>query len=335
MAEVLSQSQIDALLNAAKSGDGPAQETSDSAEKKYRKYDFYSPRKFTKDRLRIINGVFENYTRVINSRINGLLHTSCEISVEGVEEQRYYEFSNALTEGEVIAISDVFFKDGTTDETNVLFHYSTPLMLSMMDKLMGGSGEVDSKYLTSYNFTDLELQLYESLVQDMINVLGTSWESYIDIDYKYRRTEINPTLVQLISLDETVVIVSIKMEFPNASGSMNICLPGMLLTNIFSKISSLNKWGRNIGDDNSDDIMDILRDSEMEITAELARTQLKLSDINSLKPGDIIDLSHPISEPIFLYVGGKQWFSAKMGAQNNNVAVKVKDTYHKQGRRDE
>ena len=51
MAEVLSQSQIDALLNAARSGemnlDAPAQE---QPEKKYRKYDFYSPRKFTKDR---------------------------------------------------------------------------------------------------------------------------------------------------------------------------------------------------------------------------------------------------------------------------------------------
>ncbi len=334
MAEVLSQNQIDALLNAAKTGDSAPQEKSETADK-YRKYDFYSPRKFTKDRLRIINGVFENYTRVINSRINGLLHTSCEIAVEGVEEQRYYEFSNALTEGEVIALSDMYFKDGTNEESNVLFHFSTPLMLSMMDRLMGGTGEIEPKYLTSYTFTDLELQLYESIVQDLINVLGTSWESYVDVSYKYRRTEINPTLVQLLSLDETVVIVSLNIDFPNANGRMNICLPGMLLTNIFSKISSLNKWGRTTGEDNSDDIMDILKTSELELTAELARTQVKLSDINSLRPGDVIDLSHPVDKPIFLCIGGKPWFSAKMGAQNNNIAVKIKDTYHNHGRRDE
>ena len=84
MAEVLSQSQIDALLAAAQSGamdlDAPAEE---SEEKKYRKYDFYSPRKFTKDRLKMLSSIFENYTRVINSRINAMLHSSCEIEEIG------------------------------------------------------------------------------------------------------------------------------------------------------------------------------------------------------------------------------------------------------------
>ena len=44
MAEVLSQSQIDALLNAARSGDMDLNVLrKDEPEKKYRKYDFYSP----------------------------------------------------------------------------------------------------------------------------------------------------------------------------------------------------------------------------------------------------------------------------------------------------
>lgn len=108
MAEVLSQSQIDALLNAARNGEMDlAAKAESSSEKKYRKYDFYSPRKFTKDRLKMLSGIFENYTRIINSRINGLLHTTCEIEVESVEEQRYYEFSNALLEGDVLALADV------------------------------------------------------------------------------------------------------------------------------------------------------------------------------------------------------------------------------------
>ena len=108
MAEVLSQSQIDALLNAARNGEMDlAAKAESSSEKKYRKYDFYSPRKFTKDRLKMLSGVFENYTRIINSRINGLLHTTCEIEVESVEEQRYYEFSNALLELDFSADEDV------------------------------------------------------------------------------------------------------------------------------------------------------------------------------------------------------------------------------------
>ena len=79
MPEVLSQSQIDALLAAARSGemDLDADSSKEKQEKKYRKYDFYSPRKFTTDRLKMLNSIFESYSRVINSRINGLLHANC------------------------------------------------------------------------------------------------------------------------------------------------------------------------------------------------------------------------------------------------------------------
>ena len=126
MAEVLSQSQIDALLNAARSGEMDLTASSEkTAEKKYRKYDFYSPRKFTNDRLKMLSGIFENYTRIINSRINGLLHTTCDIQVESVEEQRYYEFSNALSEGDVLSLASVTI-DGEEpmESPPILFHFS-------------------------------------------------------------------------------------------------------------------------------------------------------------------------------------------------------------------
>ena len=329
MAEVLSQSQIDALLSAARSGEMDLSASREKkAEKKYRKYDFKSPRKFTKDRLKMLSSVFENYTRVINSRINGMLHTTCEVTVESVEEQRYYEFSNALTEGDVLTIAEVELEgQDHPEEPPVLIHYTTSLMLSMMDRLMGGEGDMDAKLPDSYTFTDMELRLYESLVEDMVSVLGGSWENYIDLTCFYRRIETNPTLVQLIGLDETVVIVGINFQFSNSSGQMNICLPGTVLANIFTRIAAANQSGRGTGEDNSEEIMDILRDSELEISAELGRTELQLRDIYFLDVGDVIDLGHPTEEPVYLYVGGKPWFSGKMGIQNNNMAVKIGETY--------
>ena len=105
MADVLSQNQIDALLNAVRSGEKdlekPAEESED---KKYRKYDFHSPKKFTKDRIKMLNSIFENYTRVINTRLNTMLRVNCEVEVESIEEQRYYEFSNALTDRDVLSV---------------------------------------------------------------------------------------------------------------------------------------------------------------------------------------------------------------------------------------
>ena len=333
MAEVLSQSQIDALLSAARSGEMNLGQEEQSTEKKYRKYDFYSPRKFTKDRLKMIWGVFENYTRMINSRINGLLHTTCEIAVESVEEQRYYEFSNVLSDGDVLTLADVEM-DGQTqsEEAPVLLHFSTALMLNMMDRLMGGEGDGSDAVPSGYTFTTVELKLYENIVKDFISVMGSSWENYIDLNFNYRRVESNPTLVQLIGLDETVVIIGISLRFPNASGRMNICLPGTMLTSIFAKIADMNQVGRGSGEDNSQEILGILRDSGLEITAELGRTNVTLRDIYSLNVGDVIDLGHSTQEPIHLYIGGQPWFSGKLGTQGGNMAVKIAETCHIQKR---
>ena len=328
MAEVLSQSQIDALLNAARSGeldvDKPAEK---SEEKKYRKYDFYSPRKFTKDRLKMLNSIFESYARVINSRINALLHATCEIDVDSVEEQRYYEFSNALTESDVVALAEIDQEKLQGDDP-ILVHMDTPVVLSMLDRMMGGEGEPDPSMSSEYNMTDLELNMYEDLIRDMISVMGGSWENYITLHFEYVRTEVNPTLVQLIGYDETVVIVGVNIKFPNCNGRLSLCLPGVMLTNIFSEISK-NNTRRTTGEDKSEEIFDSLRDSELEIVAELARTRILLSDLYHLNIGDVVDIKRPKDSPVFLNIGGRRWFDGRMGTSNKQVAVKIGETYIK------
>ena len=328
MAEVLSQSQIDALLNAARSGeldvDKPAEK---SEEKKYRKYDFYSPRKFTKDRLKMLNSIFESYARVINSRINALLHATCEIDVDSVEEQRYYEFSNALTESDVVALAEIDQEKLQGDDP-ILVHMDTPVVLSMLDRMMGGEGDPDPTVPNDYKLTDLELNMYDDLIADLIPILGGSWENYMTLHFSYVRTEVNPTLVQLIGYDETVVIVGLNIKFPNCTGRMSLCLPGEMLTNIFSEISKSTSR-RTTGEDKSEEIFGTLRESELEIVAELARTRILLSDLYHLNVGDVVDIKRPKDSPVFLNIGGRRGFDGKMGTSNKQVAVKIGETYIK------
>lgn len=313
MSEVLSQSQIDALLNAVRSGEKNLDQEPEEANKKsYRKYDFKSPRKFTKDRIKMLSGIFENYTRVINSRMNTLFHTTCDVMVESVEEQRYYEFSNALTDGDVLALVDAKVKD-KTEEVPALIHLSTSLGLCMMDRMMGGEGHMDLVPGGDYTYTDLELRLYENIITDLVSVMGVSWENYIAIDFQYSRTEVNPTLVQLIGLDEIVVIVDMKVQMGESSGRLSVVLPGMMLTNIFGEINRDNPVRKISGEDNSEEIFNQLRDSSLDIVAELGSTEMTLNDIYHLNVGDVIDLGQPKDSPVFLEIGGYNWFTGRMG----------------------
>lgn len=334
MAEVLSQSQIDALLHAVQSGEKDLNEPAVEQEKKYRKYDFSSPRKFTKDRIKMLNGIFDTYSRIINSRLNARLRANCEITVESIEEQRYYEFSNALTEGDVLAMVKVTVK-GKEQDVPLLLYLSTPTALSMMDRLMGGEGEADASLPADYTYTDIELQLYEDIVSDMVSVMGGSWENYIPIEFTYSKTDVNPTLSQIIGLDETVIIVDMKMQFTNITGRMSICLPGEVLTNIFAEISRENPARKLTAEDKSEEIFDKLRDSSLEIVSILGETRLSLSDVYHLNVGDVIDLGCPKDSSVYLDIGGYHWFTGKVGTHKKNMAVKIDNVCYQAEQRSE
>lgn len=341
MAEVLSQSQIDALLNAMRNVDSADQGDDAQPEKKYRRYDFTTPRKFTKDRLKMLNGIFENYTRVVSSRLNAQLRTACEIEVDGVEEQKFYEFNNGLTEGDVLAMVGVTIQareEGMEDIVSpdpVMVYLSTSTALGMMDRLMGGNGEVDRAIPNDYMYTNLELQLFEHLIKDIVGLMSTSWENYAPVNFTYERTEVNPTLVQLLNLDETVVLADMKIQFSNSEGRMSVVLPSSMLTSVFGEIGRESMGRKVTSEDHSEEIFDNLRDSSLEIVAELGETSLSLSDVYHLSVGDVVDLGRPKDSPVFLQIGGYQWFTGRIGTHKKNMAIKIDEVCYTAEQRSE
>ena len=341
MAEVLSQSQIDALLNSMRTGGDEAKAEEKQPEKKYRKYDFTTPRKFTKDRIKMLNGIFENYTRVVSSRLNAQLRTNCEITVESIEEQKFYEFNNALTEGDVLAMVNVTIhprsEDGKTimAEDPVMVYLSTSTALGMMDHMMGSESDAEREVPMGYAYTDLELQLYEYLIRDIIALMGSSWENYVPITFEYERTQVNPTLVSLLNLDETVVLVDMKLTFAQSEGRMSVVLPGSVLMSVFGEVNRESMGRKMASEDNSEEIFDRLRDSTLEIIAELGDTQLSLSDIYHLNVGDVVNLGRSKDSPVFLEIGGYQWFTGRMGTHKKNMAIKIDEVCYSAEQRSE
>ena len=247
--------------------------------------------------------------------------------MESIEEQRYNEFSNALTESDVLALAKID-QEQLQEESPILVHLDTEIVLTMVDRMMGGDGAPDSNLATDYKMTDLELNMYEDIIGGLIELLGGSWENYIGLKFEYVRTEVNPTLVQLIGFDETVILVGLDIKFPNCSGRMSLVLPGVMLTNIFAEIGK--STARHVtGEDKSDEIFGSLRESDLEIVAELARTRLLLSDLYHLNVGDVVDIKQPKDSPIFLNIDGRRWFDGRMGVHNKQKAVKIGETYIK------
>ncbi|MBS5521592.1 MAG: flagellar motor switch protein FliM [Clostridiales bacterium] len=329
MAEVLSQSQIDALLSAMQDEphDNTDQKSDQGEQKAYKKYDFYSPKKYTKDKLNLLRGIYDNYARMITSQINGLFRVMSDVEVMGVEEQRYYEFSNALHESDVITLVNVRLSDNSKNPPMVMY-IAPQLMTVLIDRMLGGSG-MDADVGVSYSYTEIELALYEQIMKYFVGLTGDVWAGYIKLDAEFGRIEKNPTMFQGISVDETIVIVMLKVELLGVSSMMNICIPGTLLFNIFDIIEK-TKHLADMEDEehkrgNREEIQKKIEDSVLEVSAQLAKVTLGMNDIYDLHVGDIINLNKPKDSEVLIRVAGQPWFTGRLGVHNKNIAIKLKN----------
>ena len=135
MAEALSQSQIDELLKKMRSGE-MEEEKPEETKPKEKEYDFSSPKKFTKDQLNSLSNLYENFSRVISSYFTSILRSVCEVNVVQIEEQRYYEFNNALPDNVLVGMLSFQPESPQYDETTLMLDLSTSFGYLLVDRLM-------------------------------------------------------------------------------------------------------------------------------------------------------------------------------------------------------
>lgn len=337
MADVLSQSQIDALLKSMQSpaSEEPAAATAVKDEKtkqtkpetpeiKYSKYDFYSPRKFTKDKMKILTSVFENYARIITSQVNGIFRVMTDITVMEVQERRYYEYVNSLNENDTVTLVDAIIQDFNKNLVPLMMYVSPGLVLTLIDHMLGGGEEV-VKEKPGYRYSDVETALYRRILSYLIQALKDGFSNYISMEFKAQRIEDNPSMIQDVGLDETVAIIHLNVDVTGlAVERIRICLPGTLLEMIFQIIDTRKHIARGYAyEDNRETILDNIRQSQLPVTGQLGTVFLDLNDIYHLKVGDVIDMNKGKDKDVKLYIGKQPWFTGKMGVYKKNVAVRI------------
>lgn len=340
MADVLSQSQIDALLKSMHS-DEPApqaqkvEQKAEVEETKYSKYDFYSPRKFTKDKMKILTSVFENYARIITSQVNGIFRVMTDITVMEVQERRYYEFVNSLHENDSMTLVDAYVQDKGKNNVPMMIYVTPGLVITLINHMLGGGDEV-VKVEANYRYSDVEVALYRRVLEYFALALKDGFSNYINVNFKIQRIEENPSMVQEVGLDETVAIILLNVDVAGiAVEKIKLCMPGTLLEFIFYMIDSRKHIARGFSyEDNKDAILENIRYSQLPVTGQLATVELDLSDIYHLQVGDVIDLNKPQNGSVKLFVGRQPWFTGKMGVYKKNVAIRIDNRIYEEPEED-
>lgn len=331
MADVLSQKQIDELLKSFNTQGAKAFEEIEeqNSDKKIKNYDFKTPKKFTKEQLKVIDNIFENYARVLSSYLTGLMRLYCRVEVMQTEEQRYYEFNNALPDYVMMALVNMGIHDEDVLETNCILQISNPITFTMIDRLMGGNGAFSE---VNRDFTEIEMTLMSGVMEKMAQSLKSPWSQYIDLDPVMTAAETNSRVMQSIPPDEVIILVTLEIEIKDVKNIMSFCIPAMNLESIMSKFG--DRWARTSkrqepkkDQERRSAILGALSESDIDVRAVLCDTKVDLYDILTLQVDDVIPLNTAITSNIELKIGGNVWYDGKLGVINNKKAVKIDNIF--------
>lgn len=324
--DVLSQGEIDQLLNAINSGSIEASDMQEDEENsvKVKEYDFRTANKFSKEQIRTLNIIYDNFATHFTTYLSGTMRAMCEVKVVSVEEQKYLEFTNGLPTPVILAIISLPPLEGST-----LLTISPGLAYTMINRLLGG---VDASMTDSMrNFTEIELVIVERLVRQFMRLLNESWEKVLKVTASLDRIETSQQFAQIVALNETIAIITLNISIGGTEGLFNFCIPHLAIEPINKLLNTklLFSGGMDTSKQREPvdkDIKARLNNTTLNVTAVFNETTASLREVVNLQVGDIIQLDHKVNEALTVKIGHLPKFLASLGIKSNKYAVRIVDT---------
>lgn len=315
MQDLLSQDEIDALLHGVDDGDIDTESSEDPGAVKT--YDLTSQDRIVRGRmptLEMINERFARYTRI--SMFN-LLRRTADVSVGGIQIQKFGEYVHTLYVP--TSLNMVKFRPlrGTA-----LIILDARLVFKLVDNFFGGDGR--HAKIEGREFTPTELRVVQMVLNQAFIDLAEAWKAVFPINFEYVHSEVNPSLANIVSPSEVVVVSTFHIELDGGGGEMHITVPYSMIEPIREVLDA----GLQSDSDEQDErwvraLREDVLSAKVDLECDVVRREITLRDIVALKAGDIIPIELPDYHVIT--ANGVPMFRCLVGQHAGNLALKINE----------
>jgi len=321
MVDVLSQNEIDALLAALSSGEMDAEELKkEESQRKIRSYDFKRAVRFSKDHIRSLTRIHENFARYLTTYFSAQLRTFVQINVVQVEQLPYDEFIRSIPK---MTILNVF--EAEPLEGRMVLEVHPNVAFAMVDRMLGGSGTAAGRI---NSLTEIETMVMERIFSRAFDSLQEAWKTVLDIKPRLDGIETNPQFMQIVSPNETIALISLSTKIGDTTGMINLCIPHVVIEPIMPRLS-VHHWFVSQKKSRVPEEVEMLESrvqkTELEITVELGNSTISVQEILQMSVGDVIKLDKQLNEGLHVKIGDKLKFIANPGTVNGKMAVQIID----------
>jgi|TARA_R100000027_G_scaffold37669_1_gene27764 flagellar motor switch protein FliM len=311
--DLLSQDEIDALLHGVDEGDI---DTDDDLEMDpVKAYDLTTQDRIVRGRmptLEMINERFARYTRI--SMFN-LLRRTADVSVGGIQIQKFGEYVHTLYVP--TSLNMVKFRPL---RGNALIILDARLVFKLVDNFFGGDGR--HAKIEGREFTPTELRVVQMVLDQVFIDLGEAWKAVMPITFEYMNSEVNPSLANIVSPSEVVVVSTFHVELDGGGGDLHITVPYSMIEPIREVLDS----GLQSDSDEKDErwvkaLREDVLAAQVDLECDIVQREITLRDIINLKAGDVIPVEFP--EYHVVTANGVPMFRTRLGQIRGNLALKI------------
>lgn len=325
LADVLDQSEVDALLAAVDTGQvsspgSPSQVFGARGGKAdVQVYDFKRPERVSKDQMRALEALHEGFGRNLGAALSGYLRTIIEVSVAHIEQLTYSEFIHSLPNPTCFNLLKAEQLDG-----QLCLEISPLIIYPIIDRLLGGSNA--DLFIPQRPLTQIEQRLVQRITDRATQHLSEAWSNLTPMTFSVCDFESNPQLVQIVPPNETVVVIGFELKMGNRAGTMSLCIPYNAIEPIMGTLAAQNWFSYQRKGGQEDHVRRLTKNvnnAPVEMRVFLAQTSIQLNDLMNLQVGDVITTEKDCSREVLLQVEGKNKFLGKIGQFRGSKAVQI------------
>jgi flagellar motor switch protein FliM len=334
MNQVLSQSEVDALLNAVADGKvetGAAAQSASGAvspgptgwagsipDSEITPYDLTNQDRVIRGRMPTLDIIYERFIRLYRISLSNALRKFASISIISTDLLKFGEFVNTLPIPSCMCIMRFEALKGPG-----LLVFESKLAYALVDSFFGGTDRPFTK-IEGKEFTRIELSIMEKVMDLALRDLEDAWAPVHETKITFGRTEVNPQFVGVVPPSDVIISTTFEVELENATGTIALVIPYSTLEPIKGK---LNASFQTEGDKSDREwilkMTEHLKQVESNVKVNLGTSNITVGDLVNLSVGDIIPLSQDADGELDLLIEDVPKFKCFFGVSRGNRAIQL------------
>jgi flagellar motor switch protein FliM len=340
MNQVLTQSEVDALLNAvaegsvdsnpaggapsagapAGGGDPTGGGFGDGAlqDAEITPYDLTNQDRVIRGRMPTLDIIYERFIRLYRMSLSNSLRKIATISIISTDLLKFGEFVNTLPIPSCMCIMRFESLRGPA-----LLVFESKLAYALVDSFFGGTDRPYTK-IEGKEFTRIELSIMRKVMDLAIHDLEEAWAPVHKTDISFIRTEVNPQFVGVVPPSDVIISTTFEVELENASGTIALVIPYATIEPIKNKLNASFQTESDRADKEwTSKLEEHLRNAETNVLVNLGAAHITVGDLVNLNVGDVIPLQQDADGELDVMVEGVPKFKCFFGISRGNRAVQV------------